>query len=80
MLRGGLAERQAQWARFHAWEKKRNRQVTGVDGEVIVRAVGEIVEFYLEAAGNAASARRSVAVKAEGVRRLQRALRSVAPR
>lgn len=80
MLRREIADRQAQWARFGAWEKRQNPRLTRLDGEEAIRAVGEIVEFYLEVAASPLLVQRSVAVKVEGVRCLRRALRSVAPR
>lgn len=78
MPRPEMADRQAEWARFRAWEERWNREGPQLDGEAAVRAVGEIVEFYLEVSGGSAAARQSVAAKAEAVRRLQHGLGFVA--
>lgn len=73
-----IAHRQAQWARFAAWEANWNRGKPQLDAEEAVRAVGEIVEFSLRVSGGSGSA-RGVAEKAEAIRRLQRSLRFLAP-
>lgn len=68
-----IAARQAQWMRFRTWEKGYARQ----RGEVAVRAVGEILEFYLQVSGGSVLARPSPTAKAEAIRRLRHALRFV---
>ncbi len=79
MTRRELAVRQAQWARFRAWEESRSRGMVPIHGEAAVRVVGEVLEFYLEVSGGLAAARRSVRAKAEAIRRLREALRFAAP-
>lgn len=79
MTRRELAARQAQWARFRAWEETRSRETTSISGEAAIRAVGEVVEFYMQVSGDTAAARRDVAEKVEAVRRLHQALRFAAP-
>lgn len=76
-LRQQTVARQAQWARFRAWEERCGRRGRPFPGEEAVRAVGEIVEFYLRVSGAVAS--RSVTQKAEAIRRLRQALRFVPP-
>lgn len=79
MTRRELAARQAQWARFRAWEESRGQGMGPVRGAAAVRAVGEVVEFYLEVSGGLGTARRSVGEKAEAIRRLRDALRFAVP-
>ncbi len=79
MTRRELAVRQAQWARFRAWEESRGQGMAPIHGEAAVRAVGEVVEFYLKVPGRLTTARRSVEAKAEAIRHLRDALRFVAP-
>jgi len=77
MTRRELAVRQAQWARFRAWEESRG--MAPIHGEAAVRAVGEVVEFYLKVPGRLTAARRSVEAKVEAIRHLRDALRFAAP-
>lgn len=79
MTRREMAARQAQWARFRAWEDSQSRGTGSISGEAALRAVGEVVEFYLQVSGGAAPARRNVAAKVEAIRRLREALRFVRP-
>lgn len=77
-LKEELLRRQAQWARFHAWEERRRRDAAGSAGEDAVRAIGEILEFFLDVSG--ALPRRDIGEKIEGIARLRRALGAIPPR
>lgn len=80
MPRWEIAERQAQWARFRAWEESRPGPAGGLSEAAALPAVGEVVEFYLEVSGAAAvPAQRSVPATTAAVRRLHHLLRAVAP-
>ncbi len=79
MTRRELAARQAQWARFLAWEDSQSRGTASISGEAAIRAVGEVVDFYLEVSGRLFTTRRSVRAKAEAIRRLREALRFIRP-
>jgi ribosomal protein S12 methylthiotransferase accessory factor YcaO len=74
-----LAARQAQWARFRAWEDSQSRGTASISGEAAIRAVGEVIEFYLEVTGGLLPAGRSVGATVEAVRRLRDALRFAVP-
>ena len=78
MTRRELAVRQAQWARFRAWEDG-HRGAASISGEAAIRAVGEILEFYLEVSGCRFPAGLSVGATVEAVRRLHHALRFAQP-
>jgi len=79
MSGGQLAARQAQWARFRAWEDSQSRGTGSISGEAAIRAIGEVVEFYLKVSGGGAASQRNVAAKVEAIRRLREALRFVPP-
>ncbi len=70
-----LAARQAQWARFRAWEDSQSRGTASISGEAAIRAIGEVMEFYLAVSGGLLPAGRSVEATVEAVRRLHDALR-----
>ena len=75
-----LAARQAQWARFRAWEESRGQGMAPtIHGEAAIRAVGEVMEFYLEVSGGLLPAGRSLRATVEAVRRLHHALRFAVP-
>ncbi len=75
-----LAARQAQWARFRAWEDSQSRATPCISGEAAIRAVGEVLDFYLKVSGGLLPAGRGVGATVEAVRRLRSALRSLCPR
>ncbi len=74
-----LAARQAQWARYRAWDESRSRENPPLRGEAAIRAVGELMDFYLEISGGSATAWRNERTKVEAIRRLRQALRFAAP-
>ena len=79
MQRPELAARQAQWARYRAWDESHTRENALLRGEAAIRAVGEMIEFYLEVSGGSAAAWRNEGAKVEAIRRVRQALRFAAP-
>lgn len=76
-MKNDMDTRKSQWARFHAWEERHAREAIPRSSEAVVRAAGEMIEFYLRVSGGLAPTGLGPTAKAEVIRRLRDALRFV---